>query len=207
MAIGSFYWNHPSPPPPPPHTHALHVPTPFLHTAAEVVVISCQWQWPSSGPQRYQTPAHMGPHWNRHEQPRAERERASITTHAYLQYNSVKSILGVNINSTVLVMGCDYPDPSLPLTNLLISLSLSGAVLDVALIIFEVWDSDSFIIHLWPGTRLHTWVGGSEVPSKECQGQHAPTKRNGHSPSPPPPPPPPPKHTHLSKQCTCTLYM
>ena len=118
--------------------------------------------------------------------------------HAYLQYNSVKSILGVNINSMVLVMGCDYPDPSLALTNLLISLSLSGAVLDVALIIFEVWDSDSSLIHLWPGTRLHTWVGGGgggggggmkitvvESQAKNVKkGQHAPTKRNGHPPSP-----------------------
>ncbi len=32
-------------------------------------------------------------------------------------------------------------------TSLLISLSLSGAVLEVALIILEVWDSDNFLMH------------------------------------------------------------
>ena len=43
------------------------------------------------------------------------------------------------------------------LTSLLISFSLSGAVRDVALIIRDVWCSESFLIHLWPGTRLHTY--------------------------------------------------
>ena len=42
------------------------------------------------------------------------------------------------------------------LTSLLISFSLSGAVREVALIIRDVWCSESFLIHLWPGTRLHT---------------------------------------------------
>jgi hypothetical protein len=41
-------------------------------------------------------------------------------------------------------------------TSLLISLSLSGAVLEVALIIREVWFSESFLMQRWPGTRLHT---------------------------------------------------
>ena len=46
------------------------------------------------------------------------------------------------------------------LTSLLISLSLLGAVLDVALIILEVWVSDSFLMQRCPGTRLHTCAQG-----------------------------------------------
>lgn len=51
-----------------------------------------------------------------------------------------------------------FPPLSLPSprTSLLISVSLSGAVLDVAFIILEVCISDNFLIHLWPGTRSQT---------------------------------------------------
>ena len=49
-----------------------------------------------------------------------------------------------------------------PLTNLLISFSLSGAVLEVALIILEVCISDSFLMQRCPGTRLHTCSRGTE---------------------------------------------
>ena len=110
-----------------------------------------------------------------------------------LKYNSVKSILGVNTNSMVLVMGCVYPDPSLALTNMLISRSLSGAVLDVALIIFEVWDSDSCFIYTSDqeqgctpecvggggGADDHTAVESQAQNRKN--GQHTRTKTNGNT--------------------------
>jgi len=59
---------------------------------------------------------------------------------------------------------CGFISNYCPPTSLLISRSLSGAVLEVALIIFEVWFSDSFLMQRWPGTRLHTYTRMHAIP-------------------------------------------
>ena len=42
---------------------------PFLHTVVKGEAVFSQWLWPSFGPHQFQSHAHMGHHWNWHEQP------------------------------------------------------------------------------------------------------------------------------------------
>ena len=84
-----------------------------------------------------------------------------LTLYLCMAPGNLITVTNTTINATM--KQPSYVSNYCPLTNLLISFSLSGAVLEVALIILEVCISDSFLMQRCPGTRLHTCSRGTEV--------------------------------------------